>query len=257
MKIKPVHLFCAVFAILTLTACPNKEPIPPVPEFNDPDKEEAVYSIVWGNLLSPSFRIIELAEVFSGYQEIRSEREKALRYVDSYFSTRSNIYYEFMDINFWGRIDLMPDGSFTVMPDIRRFYWIANNMPLEVVVKSPEKHTYISSSTSGNDPVWDITASVEDYMITMTDLDIRFKREFRLIEHSVEMKVLEPLTMPICSKGVYKMEPVSGKISIRYKSSEADRTFKVEFNEEGKTFILANGKTREAGPEVSERHYEY
>ena len=82
MKIKHKALMAVLLAAVCLTACEPEEY-----EYHDEYTSSAVedaYAIVQNDLISASFRVIELAEVFSGYQEIRSEREKALRYVDGF-----------------------------------------------------------------------------------------------------------------------------------------------------------------------------
>lgn len=258
MKIKPVYILGAVITMLVATACPNKEVYIPDPDPYTLDTEEAVYTIVLNDLLSPSFRIIELAEVFSGYQDIRSEREKALRFVESYFDTRTYVYYEYMEINNWGRIDLLPDGSYTAVHDTWKRYWIAQNMNKETAIQSPEKHKYTSSSTAKEKVIWDMTASIADYVITMSELHVRYEDMlWGRREHLAEITVLEPLGMPMCNQGKRKIEPVSGKIAVRYRSENADKEFNVEFHEDHKIFILKDGSTREVVPETTHRYFEY
>lgn len=258
MKIKPAYILGAVMTMFMTTACPEKEYVAD-PDLYETDTERAVYTIVRNDLLSPSFRIIELAEVFSGYQEVRSEREKALRLVESYFNTRNEVYYEYMNIGHWGKIYLLQDGSFKATPDYGwRSWWIALNMPREVAIQSPQEHTYTTSTTSEDGTAtWDMKATVEDYTITMTKLHACYEDEVFGTYHIAEIKVLEPLTIPMCNQGQGKIEPVSGKISIRYRSPYANREFSVEFHEYGKTFILPDGTTAEVEADIAYGSSEY
>ena len=79
MKTRHKALISALLTAFCLTACEPEE-YEYHDEYTSSEVEDA-YTIVQNDLISASFRVIELAEVFSGYQEIRSEREKALRYV--------------------------------------------------------------------------------------------------------------------------------------------------------------------------------
>lgn len=258
MKIKPAYILGAVMTMLLATACPEKE-YTADPDLYEIDSERAVYTIVRNDLLSPSFRIIELAEVFSGYQEVRSEREKALRFVESYFDTRSQVYYEYMNIGNWGKIYLLQDGSFKATPEGGwRSWWIALNMPREVAIQTPQEHNYTTATTAEDGTAtWNMTASVEDYTITVTELDACYEDELFGSYHIAEIKILEPLTMPMCNQGQGKIEPVSGKISIRYRSPNANREFQVEFHECNKTFILPDGTTAEIEADSPYGYSEY
>lgn len=226
--------------------------------YQDPseqDTEEAAYSIVLNDLLSPAFRLIELAEIYTGYQEIRSDREQALEYIKGYLGTQNWVYYEYMDIDRWGKIELNNDGSFTAKPDYWRYYWIAGNLDLSVNIQSPEVHIYIATST-GKDNTYSFTAKVEDGTITMTDLSAYFKMEIYRTSYA-KLDILEPLEMPMCKNGKRKLEPISGKIKIDYSSSAATKKFKVEFHESNKTFILHNGTSRLVESEKTYGHNEY
>lgn len=242
MKIRHIALVSAVLSAFCLTAC-DPDDYEYHDEYTSSEVEDA-YTIVQTDLISASFRVIELAEVFSGYQEIRSEREKALRYVESFFNTRSRVYYEFIAIDRWGRIDLMDDGSFTAKPSNWKSYWIALNTPRELHIQMPQEHSYSASCTS-EEGTWKIEAEVRDYYIRMSELTVDLESD-RL--GSVAIEVTEPLVMPMCNKGKGKLEPVSGKLAVRYKSRYADHSFEVEFQEYGKTFIMKDGTVKELDP---------
>ena len=69
MMIRHTALFSAILAAFCLTACEPEEY-----EYHDEYTSSAVedaYAIVQNDLISPSFRVIELAEVFTIYQEDR------------------------------------------------------------------------------------------------------------------------------------------------------------------------------------------
>ena len=244
----------AVILITAITSCKKKYE----DSYQDPsmqDTEEAAYSIVLNDLLSPAFRLIELAEVYTGYQEIRSNREQALEYIKGYLGTQNWVYYEYMDIDRWGKIELNDDGSFTAKPDYWRYYWIAGNLDLSVNIQSPEAHTYVATST-GKDNTYSFTAKVEDGTITMTDLSAYFKMEMYRTSYA-KLDILEPLETPMCKNGKRKYEPISGKIKIDYSSSTATKKFMVEFHESNKTFILHNGTSRLVEPEKTYGRNEY
>ena len=262
MKIKPVHIIGAVITMLVATACPQKEDgekYVPIPDPYTIDTEEAVYKIVWNDLISPSFRTIELAEVFSGYQEIRSDREKALNYVESYFdNSNKSVYYEYMDVYHWGRIDLMSDGSFTVVPANRHRYWIHLNIGNKLAVSMPQAHTYEATSLSEKGAVWNISATIEDSVITMTNLEVHYEDYlWGKNDHLVKIEFVEPMTMPVCSDGKFKMEPVSGAVRIKYRSENAEKTFRVIYHEDGKTFRLPDSTEKDVEPETPRGGYEY
>lgn len=244
----------AVILITAAISCQKRNEVyDPDPSMQD--TEEAAYSIVLNDLLSPAFRLIELAEVYSGYQEIRSNRAQALAYVKGYLGTELWVYYEYMDIDHWGKIELNDDGSFTAKPDYWKYYWIAGNLDTSVNIQSPEAHTYVATST-GKDNTYSFTAKVEDGTITMTDLSAYFKMEMYRLSYA-KLDILEPLEMPMCKNGKRKLEPVSGVIQIDYSSSTAKRKFKVEFQESNKTFILHNGTSRLVEPEKTYNRNDY
>ena len=242
MKTRHKALISALLTAFCLTACEPEE-YEYHDEYTSSEVEDA-YTIVQNDLISASFRVIELAEVFSGYQEIRSEREEALRYVESFFNTRRQIYYEFMDIDRWGRITLMDDGSFTAKASNWKYYWIAMNTPRELHIQSPEEHFYSASCTS-EEGKWDIEAEIKNFYIKISELTIDVKSD---ILGSVKIELKEPLEMPMCKNGKGKLEPVSGKIAIKYKSTYANHTFDVEYSEYGKKFIMLDGTVKDVGP---------
>ena len=88
LRIYVTILSIAISVSLTMASCHGNTDDEIYQDITSIDTEEAVYSIVQNDLLSPSFRIIELAEVFSGYQEIRSNREQALDYVYDFLGTK-------------------------------------------------------------------------------------------------------------------------------------------------------------------------
>ena len=244
-------------SMLLFTSCHHDDTLHEYKDIYMIDTEEAVYSLVQNDLLSPSFRLVELAEVFSGYQEIRSDREAALDYVYGYFNTRNYVYYEFMSIYNWGRINLEFDGSYKAKPDYWKYYWIAGNMNREVHITMSQKHSYEAEGLA-DDAVYDFKASVENSTITMTELHAHYETDyFGKPRHKADIKVLEPLEMPMCQNGKGKLEPVAGKIEIDYRSRYARRNFQVEFHQSNKTIILPDGTTREADPEQAPGHNEY
>ena len=249
-----VSLGCAIPFI---TSCHLDDPILEYKDASEIDTEEAVYSVVQNDLLSPSFRLVELAEVFSGYQKIRSDREAALDYVYEYFDTRNYVYYEYMTIDRWGTVSLEFDGSYKAEPSYWKYFWIACNMHREVHITMPEEHIYIATGLA-DDAIYEFNASVENSTITMTELHAHYETDlFGTPRHKADIKILEPLEMPMCKNGKGKLEPVSGKIEIDYISRYAKRTFQVEFHQTNKTIILPDGSTRDADPEPTPGRNEY
>ena len=232
----------------------------PIDEYKDPseiDTEEAVYTVVQNDLLSPAFRIVELAEVFSGYQKIRSNREAALNYVYGYFETRNYVYYEYMSIDRWGKVSLEMDGSYKAKPDYWKYYWIACNMNRQVHITMPQEHYYEAKGLA-DDATYEFKANVENSTITMTELHGHYETDlFGNPRHTADVKILEPLQMPMCKDGKGKLEPVTGKIEIDYRSRHARRSFQVEFNQSNKTIILPDGTRRDADPEPGYGRNEY
>ena len=221
------------------------------------DTEEAVYSIVQNDLITPSFRLLELAEVYTGYQMIRSDREKALEYVAEYLGGQSRVYYEYMYIDRWGKISLNLDGSFTAYPNNWKSCWIACNMDRTVMIESPQEHVYSASGIS-EDAIYNFNGSINDDTVRITNLHASYATDkFGNPIHSVELDVIEPMTAPMCKEGMAKLEPVSGKVQIKYRSKYANRTFQVEFHETYKTIILPDGTTRNAEPEEAHGWNEY
>ena len=242
MMIRHTALFSAILAAFCLTACEPEEY-----EYHDEYTSSAVedaYAIVQNDLISPSFRVIELAEVFTIYQEVRSNREVALSHVERYFNTNRQVYYEFMNIDRWGKITLLDDGSFTAKPSNWKSFWIALNTPRELHIQSPEEHHYSASCTS-DEGTWNIEAEVKNYYIKISELTVDVKSD---TFGSVKIETSEPLEMPICKNGRGKLEPVSGKITIKYKSRHANHTFDVEYNESGKKFIMRDGTVMDVDP---------
>ena len=254
MRIRPAILITVISLLGTAFTCEDDHIDMYI---HDANTEESVYSIVQTDLLSPSFRMIELAEVFSGYQKIRSEREKALRYVEGFFNTRYNIFYEYMHIDYWGQINLVSEYLYTATPDNWVAHWIALNMHREVTIQSPEEHVFVASSTSEKD-IWDIKAEVADYVINMTDLHAFYETDiFGRPTHMAEIEIIESLKMPMCRLGKGKLEPTAGRISISYRSDEATKAFEVEFHENSKTFYLPDGSSRTVDPEPTYHRSEY
>ena len=249
-----LSLGCAIFFI---ASCHLDDPILDYTDPYETDTEEAVYSIVQNDLLSPSFRLVELAEVFSGYQEIRSNRELALSFVEKYFNTKYFVYYEYMTINWWGTVSMEFDGSYKAKPDSWKKYWIACNMNREVHMTMPEEHTYVATGLA-DDSIYDFKAEVKNSTITMTEFHSHYETDkFGNPTHKADVKILEPLEMPMCKNGKGKLEPVAGKIEIDYRSRYAKKTFKVEFHPDNKTIILSDGTTRDAEPEPAYGRNEY
>lgn len=64
------------------------------------------------------FMVAELADFFSGYQELREDREAAEAFAESYFGISldwdSCLFYEYADIPGHGSISLEDDGTFSV-----------------------------------------------------------------------------------------------------------------------------------------------
>lgn len=250
-------LSIAISVSLTMASCHGNTDDEIYQYITSIDTEEAVYSIVQNDLLSPSFRIIELAEVFSGYQEIRSNREQALDYVYDFIGTRNQIYYEFMDIDRWGRIDFNIDGTYTVDPNYWKAYWIGCNMDRTVKIEMPMDHSYNASGTAENS-TYEFSAEITEDIITMSALHASYSTDlFGNPTHFIKLDLLEPLQMPMCRNGKGKLEPTDGKIQIDYQSRSARRTFQVEFHETYKTIILPDGSTRDAEPEKAYGWNEY
>ena len=221
------------------------------------DTEEAVYTVVQNDLLSPAFRLIELAEVFTGYQEIRSDRSKALEYVKGFFGSSNWVYYEYMSFDRWGKINLNFDGSYTAYPKYWKAFWIGCNMDRTVQIVSPQDHQYDATGTA-EDSIYDFNGSVLDGTITMSALHASYSTElFGTPEFRAELEIIESLEMPMCKDGKGKLEPVSGKIRIDYRTRYAKRAFEVEFHDTYKTIILADGTTRDAEPEKAYGWNEY
>lgn len=222
-------------------------------DIHNSDKETDIYKIVHTDMISASFRIIELAEVFSIYQEVRSNRELALNHVEKYFGTQNSVYYEFMSIYEWGQVKLLQNGTYTAIPSNWKSYWIALNTPREVHIEIPQEHHYTVSNIT-NKNIWKIEASVEDSKtITISHLHAKAHSDYF---GTAEVKLLEDLMMPMCKNGYRKLEPVSGKIQISYETENFSKSFQVEYHESGKTFTMENGTTIEVEPESTSR-YEY
>ncbi|MBO8447992.1 MAG: hypothetical protein IAC29_01810 [Bacteroidetes bacterium] len=85
--------------------------------------QEPAYMVVcstYEDCISEIFKVAELADFFSLYQDIRSDREAAMELAESYFPywiNEDNLYYEEADVSGWGRIVLEEDGSFSVFTD--------------------------------------------------------------------------------------------------------------------------------------------
>lgn len=212
------------------------------------DENEETCSIVLNDVIAPSFRIIELAEVFTGYQAIRSERERALRYVESFFGTRNFVYYEYMEIYNWGKITLQNDGSFIASPGGWKSHWIALSMDREVHITSDGNSRYTATSTSEKD-TWSFAAEITDYNITMTALHAKTENDRYSPSYIAEVELIEPLKMPMCNQGKGKLEPVAGVVQIRYRDSETDKSIQVEFTSGGKVITLEDGTVVQYGSE--------
>lgn len=251
---KILLIACVIFIN---ASCHRDEPIFVYKDVYEIDTEEAVYTVVRNDLLSPAFRIVELAEVFSGYQKVRSDREVALDFVHGYFDTKYYVYYEYMQIDRWGKVNLEFDGSYTVEPSYWRYYWIACNMNRRVHITMPQEHCYEAVGIA-DDSVYEFCADVVNSTITMNELHACYETDlFGSPKHKAHIKILEPLEMPMCKNGKGKLEPVAGKIEIDYCSRYAKRTFQVEFNPTNKTIILPDGNTRYADPDPTPGRNEY
>lgn len=245
MKLKAILL--AAVAVMALSC--RKHDV--YNDKTDPENEEEIYQIVLNDVISASFRITELAEVFSIYQGIRSDRELALSHVGKYFGTTSSVYYEYMSVYDWGTINLLDDGTYTATPSNWRNFWIARHTPREVHIEMPQEHQYIAASIS-EDVTWNIEAAVEDSRtITISGLDFKTRDD---LYGTVEVKLTEPMEMPMCRNGQRKLEPTSGRVKITYRAKSISRTFEVGFHEEGKTFHLQGNRTLEVGPEPTYRN---
>lgn len=255
MYMKRILILASVFFFVT--SCYHDEPISAYKDVDEIDTEEAVYSVVRNDLLSPAFRLVELAEVFTGYQKIRSDREAALSYVYGYFNTRNYVYYEYMAIDRWGTVRMESDGSYKAEPDYWKYYWIACNMCREVHMTMPQEHSYVARGLA-EDAVYEFKADIENSTVTMTEFHAHYETDlFGKPRHRADIKILEPLEMPMCNNGKGKLEPVAGKIEIDYCSRYAKRTFQVEFHPSNKTIILPDGTTRDADPEPAYGRNEY
>lgn len=245
MKLKAILL--AAVAVMTLSCGRHDVYI----DKADPENEEEIYQIVHNDVISSSFRITELAEVFSIYQGVRSNRELALSHVEKYFGTTNSVYYEYMSVYEWGTINLLEDGTYTATPSNWRNYWIALKTPREVHIEMPQEHQYVAASTS-EDVTWNIEAAVKDSRtITISELDFKAGTDRY---GTVEAELTEPMEMPMCRNGQRKLEPTSGRVKITYQAESFTKTFEVEFHEDGKTFFLQGNKTLEVGPEPAYRN---
>lgn len=245
MKLKAIIL--AVLTVTVLSCERHEVHIDKV----DPENEEGIYQIVLNDVISASFRITELAEVFSIYQGVRSDRELALSHVGKYFGTTNSVYYEYMSVYDWGTINLLDDGTYTASPSNWRSFWIAIHTPREVHIEIPQEHQYIAASIS-EDMTWNIEASVEDSgTTTISGLDFKARNDDY---GTVEVKLKEPMQMPMCRSGHRKLEPTSGRVKITYRTTSFSKTFEVGFHQDGKTFFLQGNKTLEVGPEPTYRN---
>ena len=86
---------------------------------------------------------------------------------------------------------------------------------------------------------------MKNYYIKISELTVDVKSD---AFGSVKIETSEPLEMPMCKNGRGKLEPVSGKITIKYKSRHANHTFDVEYNESGKKFIMRDGTVMDVDP---------
>ncbi len=250
-KTSPIRFMTVILLAAAMFSCQRIEY-----EYHDEytsDKEEDVYRIVQNDLLSASFRLVELTEVFSGYQEIRSDREKALKYVKGFFDTSNYVYYEYMHIHDWGKIYLVEEGIYKATPEYWRSFWIALNTPRQVRIETTAPHCYSFASTEES-AVWDIKAEVQDLTVRISELTVSIASD---TFGTAAIETIEPMEMPMCSNGKGKLEPTCGRIRIRYRSSYADKVFEVEFHEDGKTFILPDGTTREVEPQKAYGRNEY
>lgn len=203
MKLKTILLAVVTFAVLSC----NKYDI--YVDKIDTENEEEIYQIVHNDVIASSFRITELAEVFSIYQGVSSNRDVALSHVAKYLGETYSVYYEYMTNYEWGTIKLLQDGTYTATSSNWKQYWIARNTPREVHIEMPQEHQYIATSTS-EDATWNIEASVEDSKtITISGLD--FKASDSLYG-TVEVELIEPMKMPMCRNGQRKLEPTSGRV---------------------------------------------
>ena len=233
-------------SVLILCSCTEREYI----DIYDSSDEADVYTIVHNDIIAQTFKHLELAEVFSGYQDIRSDRETAKAYVEKYFYA-SRLFYEMMHVDNWGTITLEPDGSFISETWHWRRFWIMLGMEQKVHITAPEEHVYSFSSISDTG-TWTCTGEIVDNVVTISELTFAFKDKSG---GYARVDLLSPVTSPMCKNRKRKNEPISGSIQIIYTSDvmgeEFTRRFTVTFHEKGKTLTLQDGVIRELGPETN------
>ena len=151
------------------------------------------------------FRTAEMADFFSAYQLVRSDREASLALWEDYFGDRYVVLYyeEALPYEPWGKI-AVTETEHTYLVNFGGWNSIS-----EYLV-SVDGETFSVAAFVGEEEQYKAEMSVTGGVVSVNSLSVVSDDGFGT---TVTMEVLEPVSVTRCSHGEYETFPSSGAIS--------------------------------------------
>lgn len=182
------------------------------------DPAADAFRSVYSETVDRFFRMTELCDFFSAYQEIKSDADAGLALAESYFG--DNVYYLVYDrlsVTGWGVLGLSDDGSFLVGDSA---------VELWPVIPVGDR-TYVSDivTASGSHS---FRSSVRDGKVVLEALSVEYVAADGV---KVSLELISPVSRDMCSCGQAPLWPDAGALEVMFSGQGADDFFTVRFED--------------------------
>ncbi len=213
--------FCGIFLLFSLliasAGCATYDDVGEVATTND-----SINDMVIRNALTPLNRVVELADFYNRYRDIRDNETAVDLLRNSYFGETVSLQEygtDGVEIDYWGRIDVTEeegtwlavlsthwtgfDVSYTVTPTDSRSYIIEYNAADNAELTSDSG--YVITLEADAEVTGD-EVTIGDMDLVYTENSLREPLEVRVIAGSGD----EALKVSLCREGEFTLYPVDG-----------------------------------------------
>lgn len=188
--------------------------------------EFSIASYAYDKHIEDIFRSTELYLFFSGYQDIRENREESMKMMESYFGEDAGeLYYEMADIYSWGTISLTDTEGEYLYQTNRYFY----GYDKEKTLISSDGENIVLNGYRNDEPVFRAEVLADGKRMKISSLELSFADDCGT---TVSVSISEPLGMDICSEGNHAYFPDTGSLKYIISGSVEDE-FAVRYTGSG------------------------
>lgn len=212
---KKINVVFAALAALCALSC---DPYVYQPEDADMDPQYIVATHVYSELISDCLYAGEAAGIYSRYQEIRSDREAAKSFVEGYYGTIYELFYDYMRV---GGVYVAHDevsGEYTFR--CSHYFQCLSFNPYYHAKEVSDGHFIFTCSNDGLSSYNKFTKSFDTCIEGETVVVSDFKMDYTKTDEGFSVEVSMPegtsLRSPVIKDRRHKHYPAEGVLEIKF-----------------------------------------